>query len=299
VAAGHLTAVRSAQSAASARAPGWDAPWFAPLRPALELVAADAASGRWAVAVQTLNRAADAAQICNEAGRAVRFVDAASVQTASYEEHIWRSGEVPTRIAGEGCWHDLFNALAWLAFPRTKARLNALQAAIVVRDGVGRTRGGLRDAATLFDENAALFVTADRSLADALRGFDWRELFQRRRDDFVANVQVLAFGHALVDKLRTPYKAICAHAWVVDCTGALDDARGATRMPLPHRLASERVDQIVSAGLSEASLRSDAFAPLPVLGIPDWWPANRDPAFYDDTSVFRPGRHRANRFQGD
>ena len=27
--------------------------------------------------------------------------------------------------------------------------------------------------------------------------------------------------------------------------------------------------------------------PLPLLGVPGWWPANADPAFYDDASVFR------------
>ncbi len=29
---------------------------------------------------------------------------------------------------------------------------------------------------------------------------------------------------------------------------------------------------------------------LPVLGVPGWWPANEDEAFYDDASVFRPPR---------
>ena len=29
--------------------------------------------------------------------------------------------------------------------------------------------------------------------------------------------------------------------------------------------------------------------PLPVLGIPGWWPANADAAFYQDARVFRPG----------
>ena len=29
---------------------------------------------------------------------------------------------------------------------------------------------------------------------------------------------------------------------------------------------------------------------LPVLGVPGWWDANASPDFYDDVSVFRPGR---------
>ncbi|MEK9775238.1 MAG: DUF3025 domain-containing protein, partial [Quisquiliibacterium sp.] len=57
--------------------------------------------------------------------------------------------------------------------------------------------------------------------------------------------------------------------------------------------ARQRIDQLVCAGLDQTSLCSDAFAPLPVLGIPGWWPVNHDPAFYDDTAVFRAGRQRA------
>ncbi|MNV85284.1 hypothetical protein D3C71_1792260 [compost metagenome] len=32
------------------------------------------------------------------------------------------------------------------------------------------------------------------------------------------------------------------------------------------------------------------FTPLPVLGVPGWWPANEDPQFYADPQVFRPPR---------
>ncbi|MFW9622167.1 MAG: DUF3025 domain-containing protein, partial [Macromonas sp.] len=32
------------------------------------------------------------------------------------------------------------------------------------------------------------------------------------------------------------------------------------------------------------------FTPLPVLGVPGWWPANADPTFYADAQVFRPLR---------
>jgi hypothetical protein len=34
-------------------------------------------------------------------------------------------------------------------------------------------------------------------------------------------------------------------------------------------------------------LATKPFAHLPVLGVPGWWRANQDPAFYADASVFR------------
>ena len=39
--------------------------------------------------------------------------------------------------------------------------------------------------------------------------------------------------------------------------------------------------------LSADKLANKPFAHLPVLGVPQWWPANDEPAFYADTSVFR------------
>jgi hypothetical protein len=34
-------------------------------------------------------------------------------------------------------------------------------------------------------------------------------------------------------------------------------------------------------------------APVPLLGVPVWWPANEAEAFYHNTAYFRPGRRRA------
>lgn len=257
-------------------APQWQEPWFDAVRPMLAAIGEDASAGRWASCVGRLDEMARDRGLRNERGMALGFVDAATLPDEAYERHIWRTGLVPTRTSGEGAWHDLFNALAWLAYPRTKARLNGLQALAIERDGVSARRGGLRDAATLFDENAVILVTANRGLVEALRAFDWAALFVERREEFAREARVHAFGHALVDKLRRPYKAVCAHAWVVDPAGA----EGAD------------VDTLTAATLTQDTLRAAAFAPLPVLGIPGWWPANRDPVFYADAQVFRPGRSR-------
>ncbi len=57
--------------------------------------------------------------------RELRFVapDAAGL---AYEQRIFGRGEVITR---PGNWHDLFNALVWMRFPRTKRALAELHAA--------------------------------------------------------------------------------------------------------------------------------------------------------------------------
>ncbi len=254
---------------------GWQAPWYAPYRPLLAEVGEDAQAGRWPACVARLNALARARALRNGNGLPLLFAPADAAGGRPYEAHIWATGQVPTRTEGAGAWHDLFNALVWLRFPAIKARLNALQAEAIARAGVGGTRGPLRDAATLFDENAVLLLTGDPALAEALRRFDWQALFVRGRADFCRHARVIVFGHALLDKLRAPYKAVCGHAWVV-C--AADPLRADPEALLPGRLDA-------------ATLRSTGFAPLPVLGVPGWWPANEAPGFYDDATVFRPGRY--------
>ena len=248
----------------------WSAPWFLPYRHLLDAVGDDALAGRWPACVERLNLLAQAQGLRNGNGRPVRFAAPDAAGERAYEAHIWASGEVPTRIDPVGGWHDFFNALVWLVFPRVKARLNALQAARIAVDGVGARRGALRDAATLFDENGVLVFTDDAALADDLRAFRWRALFVEGRGRFREKARVVVFGHALLDKLRTPYKAVCGHAWV---------------MPW-----SDGGDALVADALDADALRSDAFSPLPVLGVPGWWPGNELAAFYDDPAVFRAGR---------
>ena len=115
--------------------------------------------------------------------------------------------------------HDLLNALIWLSFPRIKQQLNALQARQIALAGVGQARGAVRDALTLFDENAAIVVVregaAGEALAQALRQHDWHSLFVQQQAAFGQTLQVVLFGHALLEKLCAPYKAITAHVWLV------------------------------------------------------------------------------------
>lgn len=178
----------------------------------------------------------------------------------AYEAFIARTHTVPTRDN----LHDLFNGLMWLSFPQTKRRLNALQAAQIARHGIAGTRGAVRDALTVFDENAAILV-APAEVVQRLRQRDWNDLFVVHRAQW-SSVQLVIFGHALLEKLLQPRKPITAHVWTVE---ALDDAT-------------------IAASLAEQRLSTRAFLALPVLGVPGWWSANEDPAFYEDAAVFRP-----------
>jgi hypothetical protein len=237
----------------------WQAPWLAPLAPLGCRVAAEVAGG--CPLPLALNRARP------PSGPDLEFVRQAELPAGqAYESYIFNSRKCPTR---EGL-HDFFNGLAWLHFPVTKTRLNQLQAAQIAAHGVGQVRGAVRDALTVLDENAA-FLQAPAPLWEALCARHWQRLFLELRPLW-AQARLVLFGHALLEKLVQPHKGITAHVLRVD--GPVSDASD--------------LDACVAAGLSEHHLATKPFVPLPVLGVPGWWPANEAPAFYADKRVFRP-----------
>jgi len=247
----------------------WSRPWLAPLREHGEALARRA---REHGLVDALNRDARIAEVTLQAGR-VRFVPQCDLPAGeAYEAFIARTARVPTRDNV----HDLFNGLMWLAHPAIKRRLNELQAAQIVRGRIEGRRGAVRDALTLFDENAALWQ-APVVLVNALRQRDWHTLFVTQRAAWYG-ARLTLFGHALIEKLTRPREPITAHVWVLPLGG--DDPRGVwlgmdAQVGLLDALAPERL-----------VLRQHL--PLPVLGVPGWWPANERPDFYDDKAVFRP-----------
>ena len=238
--------------------PDWAQPWFAPyaeLGPRLE--AAWTAGGDLAQALNAL--AAMAASLGGAAPP--RFVPARTLPRGeAYEAFVARTACVPVRDD----WHDAFNGLVWLRHPALKRALNAAHVAEIARHGIGPTRGARRDALTLLDENGAL-VAGPPSLRRALRERDWIALFVTGRASW-AQARVEIVGHGLLRQLAAaPRKGLTAHAWLVP-PGDFD----APRLP--------------------ASLAPAAWSPLPVLGVPGWWPDNVDAAFYADPAVFRPPR---------
>lgn len=227
----------------------WSSPWLAPYCEIGVAVQADLERG-WPVA-----QALDARRTPG----GPRFV-ADNAQDGAYERFVARTDSVPTRDN----LHDLFNGLVWLRFPALKRRLNALHAREIDRHGVGATRGAARDALTLFDENGAL-LRAPPVLLAALGERDWTALFVAQRTLW-RDVQLVLVGHALLEKLIRPRKPITAHVWLAPPAwqGAADDA------------------------VVDADPAARPCAPLPVLGVPGWWPENEASAFYADAGVFRP-----------
>ncbi len=213
------------------------------------------------------------------AGVPIVFVQARPAREP-YERLVCRAGRVPTREAN---WHDLFNALAWLSFPQTKAVLNRRHCEELERSGQrpGR-RGTARDVLTLFDEGGVVVASRKAGLLQYLRSFEWNKLFWQHRAEVSEHMRFFVFGHAILEKSLQPYKALSAKALLLDVPASFISA------PLDVQLAE--TDTLTATWFSapEALNSTQALRPLPVLGVPGW-ADNGSAAFYEDPQVFRCG----------
>lgn len=212
-------------------------------------------------------------------GRNVRFVPP-KADGLAYECRVWETGEVETRPDN---WHDFFNAVVWFAFPETKQAITA--AHVVAMQAPGERRGDVRDALTHFDECGIVVLSADPELLDLLRGFQWKELFVERRADVLRAMRFVVFGHATYEALLSPFRGLTAKAMLVDVEAAfLEQANESMVAAVDRKIAA-----ILASG---AYMKPRDFQPLPLLGIPGVTAENENPAYYDDTWQFRPGRNK-------
>lgn len=223
---------------------------------------------------------ARAANLTLPGGQPVSFRPAPSstIPALEYERRIATTGEVATR---SGNLHDACNALAWLAFPKTKAALNAIHAAATVAD-TGNGRDRRRDAATLLDESGMIVACSDIELRELWRTHQWRAAFWDRRDAVAERMRAVVIGHGLLTKLVAPFRGITAKVLLL----ALDGAA----LPPDPALVAPVLDDAAAATLAGGGL---AFAPedllaLPVAALPGWDMEACAARLFDDAAVFRP-----------
>lgn len=197
-----------------------------------------------------------------------------------YEQRAYLTGEVQTRLNN---WHDFFNALVWRVFPRTKAAINLMHYRTgqkQSRPAVGR--GTARDVLTLFDESGVVIVCAQAELGELLQQHQWKPLFWQRRNEVARSMNFFVFGHSLYEKALRPYIGLTGKSLILPVSPDF------LELPLGRQLA-ETDAMMAEYFLSPDSLRAtSALSPLPLLGIPDWWPDNNYEIFYENIRYFRP-----------
>jgi hypothetical protein len=216
----------------------------------------------------------DALNACRPVGMHERFVAQTRELLADglhYEQRIAERGEIASR---ERNWHDLFNALIWLRYPRLKRALNARQVAGIASMGPKR-RSRAQYALTHFDEAGVIVAVRDPALLALWDAHDWHGLFWRHRAAWLdGSIRLELFGHALLELALSPGRLLVGKALVVQWE---DDA------DLPVRCAAA-----VDSGrllLDPLELR-----PLPLSGIPGWHPDNAHEAFHRTAACYQPRR---------
>jgi hypothetical protein len=223
--------------------------------------------------------------IVSGGGQRLKFVAPAAARAAqqtAYEPRAYLSGELATR---EENWHDLFNALTWLTFPKAKAAINSRHYEALSSKPASAARGPARDALTLFDESGVVIACGDASLLHLVENFAWKELFWRRRRDVITAMRCYVFGHGLYEKILSPFVGLTGKAasFVVPAEFF--------SMPWAEQLTA--LDARLAVRIASAFRHPRELNPLPILGIPGASVDNEREEYYDNSDYFRPGR-RAN-----
>ena len=217
--------------------------------------------------LERLNAAAQKAAIRVASGCPLRFVapPKEAARYGDYELRVHETGCVETR---PGSLHDLFNALAWLAFPATKAALNDLHAKQIPLER--ERRGRFRDLLTLFDEGGAIVACDDAALIALLRAHRWKDLFWRHREHVRRALRIQVVGHAVLEQSLRPWPGITCKVVFVAANSDADLAAAAWLRALPKNATPREM------------------ASLPIFGFPGWLGSAEHAEFYDDERYFRP-----------
>lgn len=222
--------------------------------------------------------------IMTRSGKLIQFIQekdslSGAEFSQSYESRIYLSGEVQTRLRN---WHDLFNALMWMTFPRIKAILNQIHYKTSLMEAENKTkhRSAVRDAATLFDESGVIVVSSREKLIQLLKAHEWKQLFWQYREEVLSTMRFFVFGHGLYEKALSPYIGMTGKGIIL----VVDDAY--FNQPIMGQLKS--IEPMLESFLLNRKLFSTDLTPVPILGYPGWHQENSKIEFYDNTQYFRP-----------
>jgi hypothetical protein len=212
------------------------------------------------------------------------FVDSTKLDDDGryYEDFIAQSQQIPVRANN---WHDLFGALIWCLFPKSKQLMNQLHMAQIQQFG-SKDRTKVRHKLTLLDECGVLLCVrpSQRFVLDLLRDHQWLDAFYQHKEQW-EKLNVLIFGHANYEMATKPFIGLTGKLWCIELPEQTQIPEGIKGYNFVDELL---VKQLVQA---ELLLDNQQLSPLPLLGVPGWY-KEQEAAFYADTSYFRPKRHK-------
>lgn len=220
--------------------------------------------------------------ISNYNGQPIKFIQQTQKSHEfinGYEPSIYLRGEVLTRANN---WHDFFNMLVWLTFPKIKAVINYWQFNLLKQRLPAQTqRSALENKLTHLDENGVIVISSNQYLIELLKSQQWQALFWQQRAIVKTDMRFFIIGHALYEKALNPYIGMTGSALI------FYQSKDFFAKPLIQQLSE--LDNLVSEWL----LQKDNMAiltkltPVPILGVPGWWADNEFFSFYENKDYFR------------
>lgn len=205
-------------------------------------------------------------KIINANNQLIQFYQQDEICNEHYEQKVYEAGLVNTR---ENNWHDFFNYIVWQKFPKTKATINQLQYQDFQTQQFAKKRTPRQNFLTQFDESGVIILSDNDELISLLRHHQWRELFWDKRELLQEQMQFIVFGHAIYEKLLSPYIGLTAKGIILDSKQPIDDALAEYLQSLKNSRAKD-------------------LQPVPLLGIPGWHEDTNNSDFYNNTNYFRP-----------
>ncbi len=228
--------------------------------------------------LKTLNGAT--IKIASQAGKPQQFSD-------HYAPRIFYSGEIQTRTKN---WHDFFQMLTWVIYPKTKAVINQIHIPLAKQridsgGDIGR-RTPVENTLSLFDEGGVVILSSDNSLLDHIRYFQWKQLFWERRNELQQKLRCITFGHAMYEKGLKPYVGMTANAILLFAQQEVIEMEQEAQLTW----VDDTLAEIFQKG--EQYQKPKDLSPFPILGMPGWVEENSDESYYDNQYYFRLGRTR-------
>jgi hypothetical protein len=207
-----------------------------------------------------------------------------------YEQYIYKYKQVPTR---PDSWHDLFNGLIWLQFPKSKAVINQQHMEDINHFGLS-PRSSRRNNLTHFDEcGVVLAVEAEPSdsqvgqpiqmaIPKLLREHQWHSVFVSQRPLWGCKIHSFVFGHANLEMLLQPFIGLTGK-WI-----SVDVPSGFGTLPRAQQLCL--LDNKLANMINQSNVFQHKYClyPMPLLGIPGLTDENKDPDYYANSDYFRP-----------
>ena len=204
----------------------------------------------------------------------------------NYQLRLFLRGEIFTRPQS---WHDLFNLLVHIQFPKSKAVLNARHFWCLDESGVfpwktrpGGNRSAEQDVLTHLDEGGVVVVSECLELVELIKQRKWHEVFWTRRQEVLQKMKFFVFGHALYEDVLKGHPTPHGLGVEILVERGFFERSSADQAQVVDQLFSEILE-------SRDRLRhvKQCF-PVPLLGYPGWCEDNRAPGYYQNETYFRP-----------